>query len=111
METLISVALPENSYSIYVNNGGLPSIGEKLSKLNLGKKILVVSNPEIFDFYGETTINSLTKAGFTVNYHLIPAGESYKTSKSIADVYDRALECKLERSSTMVALGVELSEI
>jgi 3-dehydroquinate synthase len=105
MESVISVTLPENSYSIYVSNNGLSSLGEKLQQLKIGKKILIVSNPEIFNYYGEITINSLQQAGFEVNYHLIPAGESYKNYDSIAQVFDRALECKLERNSTMVALG------
>ena len=105
MESIISVNLPENSYSIYVGNNGLSSLGKKLKELKIGKKILVVSNPEIFNYYGQITIDSLQNAGFDVNYHLIPAGESYKTYDSIAQVFDRALECKLERNSTMVALG------
>ncbi len=107
MESVICVALPDNSYSIYVTNNGLPLIGDKLSQLpkKLGKKILVISNPEIFDYYGETTVKSLQEAGFDVSYHLIPAGESYKNFDSISTIYDRALECKLERSSTLVALG------
>lgn len=105
MESVISVTLPENSYSIYVSNNGLSSLGKKLQELKIGKKILIVSNPEIFNYYGEIAINSLQEAGFEVNYHLIPAGESYKNYDSIAQVFDRALECKLERNSTMVALG------
>ena len=105
MESIISVSLPQNSYSIYVVNNGLSSVGDKLKELKIGKKILVVSNPEIFNYYGQTTIDSLQKVGFQVNYHLIPAGESYKNYNSISQVFDRALECKLERNSTMVALG------
>ncbi len=106
MESFISVSLPQNSYSIYVVSNGLTFIGEKLSQLKkIGKKILVVSNPEIFNYYGQTTIDSLQKAGFEVNYHLIPAGESYKNFDSISKIFDRALDCKLERNSTMLALG------
>jgi len=50
-------------------------------------------------------IDAFTKQGYEVNYHLIPAGESYKTLDSIAQVYDKALSLRLERNSTMVALG------
>lgn len=105
MESIISVSLPDNSYSIYVTDNGLSSIGEKAQKLNIGKKILVVSNPEIFNYYGDITIKSLEDAGFIVNYHLIPAGENYKTLESISDIYDSALKYSLERNSTMIALG------
>lgn len=110
MESIISVNLPENSYSIHITPEGLSHIGEKVSNLNIGKKILVVSNPEIFDYYGQIIIdslerNSLERKGFEVNYHLIPAGENYKHLDSIAQIYDTALNCRLERNSTMVALG------
>jgi len=105
MESIISVNLPENSYSIYITPNGLSHVGEKVSHLAIGKKILVVSNPEIFDYYGQITIDSLQKQGFEVNYHLIPAGENHKNLDAIAQIYDTALKCRLERNSTMVALG------
>lgn len=105
MESKISVNLPENSYSINITPEGLSHIGEKISNLKIGKKILVVSNPEIFDYYGQITIDSLEKQGFEVNYHLIPAGENHKNLDSIAHIYDTALKCRLERNSTMIALG------
>lgn len=105
MESRISVNLPENSYSIHITPEGLKQIGEKVSNLKIGKKILVVSNPEIFDYYGQITIDSLKKQGFEVNYHLIPAGENYKNLDSMAQIYDTAVQCRLERNSTMVALG------
>ncbi|BAQ60305.1 3-dehydroquinate synthase [Geminocystis sp. NIES-3708] len=105
MESIISVSLPDNSYSIYVTDEGLSSIGAKAKNLNIGKKILVVSNPEIFNYYGDITIKSLEDAGFTVNYHLIPAGENHKTLESISHIYDSALKYRLERNSTMIALG------
>jgi len=105
MESIISVALPENSYQIQIVSNGLTTLGERIKELNLGKKIMVVSNPEIFDLYGEITIKSMEKAGFTVNYHLIPAGENYKTLEYLAQIYDSALQFTLERNSTLLALG------
>lgn len=105
MESVIGVNLPQNAYQIAIAPGGLEHLGTYLGKLKLGNQILLVSNPEIFDYYGEIAVNSLTNAGFTVATHLIPAGESYKTLDSIADIYDTALKHRLERSATMVALG------
>ncbi len=105
MQSIIPVKLPQNSYEIHIATNGLSDIGKKAQSLNIGKKILVISNPEIFNFYGQTTLDSLTKAGFDVNYHLIPAGESYKNLESIRTIYDVALNLRLERNSTMVALG------
>lgn len=101
----ISVKLPQNPYQIAIASGLLPQLGAQMSELKLGKKVLIVSNPEIFGFYGETTVKSLQEAGFEVYHHLIPAGEQFKTLESIATLYDIALQHRLERNSTLVALG------
>ncbi|MDJ0732148.1 MAG: 3-dehydroquinate synthase [Crocosphaera sp.] len=105
MSSVIHVTLPHTNYNIVISPNSLEYLGEHLTSLHLGQKILVISNPEIFKNYGETVINSLNKAGFKVFYHLIPAGETYKTLESISDVYDIALKHRLERSSTLLALG------
>ncbi len=117
MNAIIPVELPQQSYDIVVTPDGLPQLGRWMrgeaqtpdgsagALLKLGQKVLLVSNPEIFEHYGDRAVQSLTQAGFDVATHLIPAGESQKHLGSIQAVYDSALAHKLERSSTMVALG------
>ncbi|ACK68113.1 3-dehydroquinate synthase [Rippkaea orientalis PCC 8801] len=105
MSIIIPVKLPHTSYNIAIAPGSLSQLGSHLEPLKLGQKILIISNPEIFNYYGDVVVNSLKKSGFEVFTHLIPAGEAYKTLDSIAQVYDTALEHRLERSSTMIALG------
>lgn len=105
MHSIIPVKLPHNAYEIHIATDGLKEIGQKAQSLNIGKKVLVISNPEIFNYYGQTTLQSLTQAGFEVDYHLIPPGETHKTLNSISAIYDKALSLRLERNSTMVALG------
>ncbi len=105
MTSIINVNLPQQSYEIAIAPGSLEQLGQQMTSLNPGKKVLVVSNPTIFKHYGERAINSLTSAGFEVVSYCLPAGERYKTLNSIQKLYDIALENRLERSSTMVALG------
>ncbi|MGB3238640.1 MAG: 3-dehydroquinate synthase [Geitlerinemataceae cyanobacterium] len=101
----IEVKLPQQSYQIEIAAGGLDRLGDRMQPLNLGQKVLVVSNPEIFQHYGKRTIDSLESAGFEVSRHILPAGEQYKHLDAIQGIYDTALENRLERSSTLVALG------
>lgn len=101
----ITVKLPQDSYAIAISPDSLKELGNQMRQLNLGNKVLVVSNPEIFGHYGETCLNSLKEAGFETCTHLIPAGEEYKHLESIQQVYDTAQANHLERSSTFVALG------
>lgn len=105
MAHLIPVPLLDAPYQIAIASHQLTTLGEALQTLSLGKKVLVVSNPEIFDHYGDIVVNSLQDGGFDVFKHLIPAGESFKTLETIAQLYDAALTHRLERSSTLLALG------
>ena len=103
--SVIDVNLPQQSYKIVIESEGLDRLGKWMSDLNLGKKVMVVSNPVISEHYGERAIASLQSAGFEVSSCEIPSGEEYKTLASIEKIYDAALENSLERSSTLVALG------
>lgn len=109
MKSIIPVELPQNSYNVVICPGGLDDLGTWMAGETLtskpGRKVLLVSNPTIFEHYGDRAITSLTQAGFEVAHHLIPDGEQYKTLTSIQQVYDTAIAQRLERSSTMVALG------
>lgn len=101
----ITVQLPQKSYEIAIASGHLDQLGRKMESLNLGKKVLLVSNPEIFAHYGERAIISLQEAGFDVSDCILPSGEEYKTPQNLNCIYDAALAHRLERSSTIVALG------
>lgn len=105
MQSVIPVQLPQDSYEIVIAPGGLHLLGTHLQSLKIGKKILLISNPEIFHYYGDTAIASLTEAGFDVAQCILPAGEQYKTPATLEKIYDAALEHRIERSSTFVALG------
>jgi 3-dehydroquinate synthase len=101
----ITVELPQRSYEIAIESGGLTQLGEWMQPLNLGQKVLVVSSPVLLRHYGDRLLTSLQQAGFQVTQCVLPAGERYKTLASIQKIYDAALAQRLERSSTIVALG------
>ncbi len=110
MKTTIRVNIPQDSYDIRIAPGGLDYLGPWLAAedqplIKPGQKVLVVSNPVVFELYGERAIASLTQAGYDVCHCILPAGEQYKTMASIAEIHDAAYENRLERSSAMVALG------
>ncbi|MEH2152105.1 3-dehydroquinate synthase [Nostoc sp.] len=127
MTSVINVNLPGQSYEIAITSlllsetlherdatrtlssanapSSLDQLGQQMASLKLGKKVMLVSNPTIFKHFGERVITSLKSAGFEVASCTLPPGERYKTLNSIQKLYDVALENRLERSSTMVALG------
>lgn len=105
MKSVITVELPQQAYDVAIAPGELTQLGSWMQPLKLGKKVLLVSSPPIFRHYGERAIATLTDAGFDVTSCLLPAGERYKTAVSLQKIYDAALAQRLERSSTIVALG------
>jgi 3-dehydroquinate synthase len=105
MPSVIPVALPQKAYEITIASGNLGQIGTALAGLKLGKKVLVVSNPTIFRQYGEPLVQALNQSGFAVATCILPPGERYKTLATVQKIYDEALAHRLERSSTIVALG------
>jgi len=110
MLSVIHVNLPHQPYDIVIAAGGLGRLGELMTgdhhqAQDLKGKVLIVSNPKIFGCYGQSVTTALEDKGFTVTSCLLSAGERYKTLKSVQKIYDCALESRLERSSTIVALG------
>ncbi len=101
----LSLALPTTHYDIVIEAEGLATLGARMQTLKLGRKVLVVSNPQIYKHYGERALAALTDAGFAAEALLLPGGERYKNLAHVQKVFDRAYAMGLERSSTLVALG------
>ena len=105
-KSTIRVNIPQDAYDIKIAPGGLDSLGDWMTPLiKTGQKVLLVSNPVVFELYGARAISSLAQAGYEVCHCILPAGEQYKTVASIEKIHDVAYENRLERSSVMVALG------
>ncbi|NEP16622.1 MAG: 3-dehydroquinate synthase [Leptolyngbya sp. SIO4C1] len=109
MKTVIPVPIPQHPYEIRIAPAGLDYLGAWLAGepplIRPGQKLLLVSNPVVFKHYGERAIASLTQAGYKVCQCILPAGERYKTLRSIEKIHTVAFENRLERGSAMVALG------
>ncbi len=102
---VIPVKLPTARYDIVISAGSLAHLGREMATREHRGKVMVVSHPQIFRLHGQILQDSLEKAGFEVHLCLLPAGERYKTQRSLTKIYDAALEAGLERSSTIVAFG------
>jgi len=101
---IIKLNLNERTYPIYIG-ANLTKIGETLSRFNLGKKILIISNAYILSLYGKTIERSLKDAGFSVFLTCVPEGEEGKSLPQAAKLYECCLKYKLDRSSTILSLG------
>ncbi len=107
MSATVRVELPQAAYEIAIAAGGLAQLGQAMrDRAQLtNRRVLLVSNPTVFAPYGDRAIAALTAAGYDVATCLLPDGEPHKTLASVQQIYDAAIAHRLERSSTMVALG------
>lgn len=101
----MKISLGENSYYIYLGAGNLPRLGEILATYPVNKQVLVITNPTVNKLYGETVAKSLQEAGFQVRVEEVPDGEEYKSLKTAESLYEVALQHKINRKSSIIALG------
>ena len=103
----ILVPLGDKSYEVTLEAGILNNICEELLKIGITKnrKILVISNEEISNLYGEKFLNNLKDNNFKAQICLIKAGESHKNLKTLSEIYDVAFDFGLDRNSIIIALG------
>jgi 3-dehydroquinate synthase len=92
-------------YDVRVVEDGLGAVGEMFRQRGLRGPVAVVSDDHVSVFYGESLTGSLERAGIDAHLVVIPAGEAFKNIQSVSTLYERFLECRLERGSTVVALG------
>jgi 3-dehydroquinate synthase len=105
----VSVKLSEkaSSYTISIGGGSLSKVGA-CARSWLGKdarKAFVVSNPTVFDLYGDAIDTSLAEHGFEVSSFLIKDGEKHKTLRSTESALEAFSSAGLSRTDVVVALG------
>ncbi|MEN6356575.1 MAG: 3-dehydroquinate synthase [Armatimonadota bacterium] len=101
----INVNLQERSYVITIGAGVLDRIGEIVSSVCAPTSAAVISNPTIVKHYAAEALASLENAGIRTNKIVIPAGERFKTLRSVGKIYDGLLDMKMDRRGVVVALG------
>ena len=105
MNKRIKVNLKEKSYEIFVENNILSKCGLFLKSLNLGKKILIVSQNKIPSSYIKKAVKSLNKNGFKVYVLILPSGEKHKNLSSLLKIVNAAIKNSFERNDSFCALG------
>ena len=103
----ILVPIDQSSYEVTIEDGVLKRIGNKLMELGIknNRKILIISNKEIADLFGEKLLENLSLNEYCAELFIIKAGERYKNLNTLSEIYNAAFNFGLERGSLMIALG------
>ncbi|XP_059623449.1 3-dehydroquinate synthase, chloroplastic [Cornus florida] len=104
--TIVEVDLGDRSYPIYIGSGLLDQ-PDLLQRHVHGKKALVVTNTTIAPIYLDKVVSALTNGNpsLSVESVILPDGEKYKNMDTLMKVFDKAIESRLDRRCTFIALG------
>lgn len=100
----MNLNLGDRGYPIYISTD-FTGLGKALTAARPGGKVVVVTDSNVEGFYGGDCMDILKDAGFEVSSHVIEAGEKHKNLDTVRDLYGSLLELKLDRNSTLLALG------
>ena len=101
MKTL-TVDLGSRSYPIYIGKNLLMN-ASLLSPHIASKQVLVVSNDTVAPIYLDTLLTTLK--GYLCHSVVLQDGEQYKSLETLNRIFDSALENRLNRQLTIIALG------
>ncbi|KAM0894594.1 hypothetical protein ACQ4PT_024354 [Festuca glaucescens] len=106
VSTVVDVDLGDRSYPIYIGPGLLDE-PELLQRHVIGKRVLVVTNTTVAPLYLDKVTWALTyqNPNVSVESVVLPDGEKYKDMDTLMKVFDKAIESRLDRRCTFVALG------
>ena len=104
--TKVQVNLGENSYEIFI---GAKILGEVANFVadskNFTKKILIVTEENIFAKFGGELTKNFSQAGINFEVAKVPDGETSKNLHEAEKLYTRAINFGLDRKSLILALG------
>ncbi len=106
-ETLetVTVDLGPRSYDIFIGQGLLGSLGDRIKSTGLHGRAGILTNDTVGPIYGKRAAESIRGAGYEVSTLSLPDGEKFKTIESMARIYDWLLKEGFDRKSFVVALG------
>lgn len=101
----VDVNLPGDGYPIHIGPGLLTEVGPLLRAQGLTGRAAIVTHPELSPAYTAAVHASLEQAGFQPEMAFVPQGEASKSLDALAALYSRFAGMRLDRRSTVVALG------
>lgn len=100
----LNINLSERSYPIYITT----DYGDLRGSLNNAKingKIVLVTDTNVDKYQADACRDSLKNYEGEIHKYVIQAGEKSKNLDTIKDIYKFLIDLKLDRNSTLIALG------
>ena len=100
----LNVALDERAYDIHIGRG-LIDRGDLFAAVLKRKRAVVISNEVVAPLYAAQVQAALDSAGVAHQLVVLPDGEVHKDWPTLNLIFDALLSARVERSTTLIALG------
>ncbi len=101
----LAVSSPEGEYQVILGHGLLNQIGGLAAGVNMGRRVVVVTDTNVAPLYLDMVLGPLREAGFEASQVVTPAGEAHKNWDSVSLIIDGFLDAGLDRHGWVMALG------
>jgi 3-dehydroquinate synthase len=102
-EATVKVSLGSRSYDVKIGHGVIDRLGHFM-KAHPSKRAFVISDERLSD-PREKVLATLKRAGWEIHEWPVKAGESLKDMQNLYSVYGAMLKARMDRHSTLIALG------
>lgn len=93
------------SYDVLIGSGLLNDIGHHVAQFKKCTKVAIISDSNVWSFYGDAVSDSLRKYGIDFCYYVFPAGEVSKNGNTYLSILNFLAENRITRSDMLIALG------
>ncbi|RJO60598.1 MAG: 3-dehydroquinate synthase [Dehalococcoidia bacterium] len=93
------------NYNVYIGSGALRDISSHLKHARMSNRLVLITNPFVFELHGYNLKEALAKDGFEVDVLTVPDGEEYKSLEAAGGLYDGLSAALVERRTPVLALG------
>ncbi len=101
----LTVSLPSTAYDVVIGDGLLRRAGALLASRVPQKRAVIVTDPVVAELHLPALRAGLAETGFVTSEIVVPQGEASKSLENYVDLLDELLEARLERRTSVIALG------
>jgi shikimate kinase/3-dehydroquinate synthase len=101
----LSVQLSATQYDVVIGDGLLARAGALLAPRLSQKRAVVITDEHVARLHLPALLEGLAQTGIAVSQIVVPPGEASKSLEMYARVTDALLEARVERKTTVIALG------
>lgn len=101
----VPVELGERRYDIHIGSGLFEQCADIIAQHTQGARVLIISDSNVASHYSQILVDHLHSAKIDASSISFPAGEPNKSLEQAERLWQACAEHKIDRSSTLIALG------